>query len=428
MNPPLAELSAEEKRTFRLHLAHSLLESLASGIITNAALMAVKTLHAADWQLTLPLGISSIGMFAAWFAGQRMARRDKRPFILLPFALQTLCVLAMALVPGPLWFLVLAGASAIFETTVRPAMTAFFRQNYRPDFRGRASGIIRGWCAIAFLLSNLSSAAVMQYGSGGRGAIMVQMVLAAMLLAACLACISRVRIREEAGKSELPGTEVGRASGVAILKQDRRFRRYLAGMFLFAFGGLLYVSLIPAVFAKDFHYSYVTCALLVHVIPSIVSFAATRSLGQRVDHAHPLKLWAVLRVGWGLDPFLVALAALFPPAGAVAMGIAVVARCFRGAAMGTTWVMWWLVGINYFAPPGANTSRYMGIQVFLNGAARLAAAGISAWMLGGISRMHVLLIGGSVVMLSALHVWWQSSRDPDGAGSLVKQDRRFQEL
>lgn len=419
----------EERRTFRLHLAHSVLESLAAGVLSNAGLMAVKELHAADWQLTLPLGISSLGMFASWLVSQRMARRNKRPYILFPFALQACCAAGMAFVPGSVWFLLLAGCSGIFETMVRPAMAAFFRQNYRADRRGRASGLIRGWCALAFLVSNLGSAWGMQHMGGGRTAIMIQMVVATVWLAICWVCIAAVRIREDEGKAEVEGWSdaEGGLSGIRILKEDRRFRTYLTGTFLFLIGGLVYVSLIPAVLSKDFGYGYLECALLLHVLPSLVSFFSTPFIGRRLDHANPLKLWGLLRFGWGLDPLLLAGTAMFAPGGTIGIVLASFARCSRGAVMGGTWVLWWLVGVNYFAPPGANTSRYMGIQVFLNGFSRLIAAGASAWLLSGIDRLNVLVVGGSSVMLSALHVWWQSQNDPGGTGSLPAQEAKLRE-
>ncbi len=428
MTAGAVNLTKEERRTFRLHLCHAILESLAAGILANAALMAVKSLDAADWQLTVPLGVSSLGMFAAWTASQRMARRDKRPFILIPFGLQIPCVLGMAWVPASGWFLLLAGIAGIFETLVRPAVAAFFRHNYRVDFRGTASGIIRGWCALAFMAANLGSAALMQFGRGDRAAIMGQMLVAAGLLAASLTSIGAIRMREDAGKAEAPGTpEHNSSSFLTILKKDRRFTTYLVGSSLFVTGGLLYVPLIPAVLAKDFGYGYLASALLVHVIPSLVAFVATPALGSQVDQAHPLKLWSMLRTGWGLDPLVLGLTVLAAPAAPLAMALAVTARCLRGACMGTTWVLWWLVGVNYFATPGANTSRYMGIQVFLNGAGRLAAAAISTWLLEGIDRVGVLFIGGALVMLSALHVRWQANRDPEGAGSLVAQEQKFQD-
>src|SRR5690606_20761323 len=150
------------------------------------------------------------------------------------------------------------------------------------------------------LVANLGSAFAMQEIAGGRQVIAVQMLIAAASLAACWWCMAAVRIREEEGKREAPGGEEAKGiSSMKILRQDRRFRTYLVGMSFFMIGGLIYVSLIPAVLSKDFGYGYVLGALLLHVIPSLASFISTPWIGRHLDRAHPLKLWTALRFGWG---------------------------------------------------------------------------------------------------------------------------------
>ena len=49
-------------------------------------------------------------------------------------------------------------------------------------------------------------------------------------------------------------------------------------------------------------------------------------------------------------------------------------RVLRGSVQGGWWVLWWQIGVTHFAPPGEDTSRYMGIMVFLNGASQIAAS------------------------------------------------------
>ena len=49
----------------------------------------------------------------------------------------------------------------------------------------------------------------------------------------------------------------------------------------------------------------------------------------------------------------------------------------RGSVQGGWWVLWWQIGVTHFAPPGQDTSRYMGIMVFLNG--RDSDRGLGRW-------------------------------------------------
>lgn len=72
--------------------------------------------------------------------------------------------------------------------------------------------------------------------------------------------------------------------------------------------------------------------------------------------------------------------------------------------------MWWQVGVTYFAPPGEDTSRYMGVMVFLNGAIRLLASAAGMGLTALSVPPSVLLIAGGVgVMLSGVYSLWQAA-------------------
>ena len=98
---------------------------------------------------------------------------------------------------------------------------------------------------------------------------------------------------------------------------------------------------------------------------------------------------------------LLVLAGVAP--GFAAVAIAAVARVSRGSVMGGSWILSWQTGVSYFAPPGGDTARYMGVATFVNGLLRLAAALASSALLAGVPRWGVLLIGGLGVLLSAGH-------------------------
>jgi MFS family permease len=79
--------------------------------------------------------------------------------------------------------------------------------------------------------------------------------------------------------------------------------------------------------------------------------------------------------------------------------------------MGGSWILWWQVGVNHFAPPGGDTSRYMGILLFANGIARLIGPIMGAWLLSASSLQSVFLLGGGVVILSSLLSFRQLHRE-----------------
>jgi MFS family permease len=419
------KLPVEVRHTYLRHLCFSLLDAVSSGVLANAPLMAVKGMAAQDWHLTLPLILSSLGMVVTLWSGNWMACRAKKPFVLLPWLVYAFASLSMALAQDGFWFLGLLGLGALFEVTTRPALTAIIRQNYSVAHRGKAVGEIRKWCSIVFMLATAGSAASLQWASDPGLMIRIQVVAAGGLsLLGCL-CFYSIRVREATEPTENPraGLADGLLRSMRIVREDCRFRRYLMGCFLFGFSGLLYLSFIPSFLAHDLGFSYIECAMLIHVLPSLASFLCTGYLCGWFDRTNPLVGWAVVRAGWGLDAVLLAAVPallLQVPVGAFLLCAA--GRVLRGSVMGGSFVLWWQIGTNYFTPPGHNTARYMSILTSLNGVMRLLAPLAGVFLLSFLNRPAVLLIGGLGVLLSALHSWAQWNDDQAGVGFRVFAD------
>src|ERR1041384_4518100 len=101
--PP--QLPSVSGRAFRFHMAFSLLDAVFAGIMGNAPLMAVKAMGATDVQLQLPLAMTSVGLFASVFTGAAMAKRRKKPFVLVPGVAGAFSALLMAWMNSAGWFL-----------------------------------------------------------------------------------------------------------------------------------------------------------------------------------------------------------------------------------------------------------------------------------------------------------------------------------
>ena len=194
---------------------------------------------------------------------------------------------------------------------------------------------------------------------------------------------------------------------------------------------MLYFPLIWAFLSRDLGFGYVGCSVLMHAVPSLAAFAATGALGRVFDRTNPWVSWAGIRCLWGLDALLLAAtpacAILFPPALVI---LPVLGRVLRGSVQGGWWIMWWQVGVTYFAPPGEDTSRYMGVMVFVNGAIRLvaSAAGMGLAALS-IPPGVLLTIGGLGVVLSGVYSLWQAAweRKHRGPETMTEFEHRWEE-
>lgn len=371
-------------------------------MLTNGPTIGIKALRAADWHLALPMSLSGIGLFLTLALGLWMARRPKLPFVLVPgFAAAAACA-GMALTPDPLLFLLLLGLYHLLDSVARPALTVIIRLNYPAEWRGWVTGHLRRWSAATFLLAGLATAWVLDQ-AGTWPVIQALMVTAATLQTLAYLAFSRIRVCPEAHGEADAGTNVQRGwsslvGALAVVRSDRRFVRYLWGSVLFQLGNLMYEPLVRAFLSAELHFNYTQCVFIADVLPSTFSLATTPRLGAWLDRTNPLIAWSLIRLGWGIDPLLLALSPIWP---AGAMAIASTARLIRGGVMNGSYILWWELGGNYFATRRELTSVYVGASFSVNGVQRMIGPPIGAYLGSVLSRRSVLVMGGLLVLLSA---------------------------
>ncbi|MCL4207601.1 MAG: hypothetical protein KJ000_34395 [Pirellulaceae bacterium] len=432
-------LTGNAGRTFRFHLAYALLDATAGGILMNAPIVAIKAFQAANWHLPLREFYSAMGMIATLYFASRMAARPKMPYVFVPGIFAGVTTLSMALATGSaFWFLTLLGIGAMFEVLTRPGVTAILRLNYPVESRGYATGKIRGWSSLVFGVSSVSSALLLRWASGtadsAAGGTVVPaewlaawsashmaqllMVLGGAFSLASFICFRQIRVDERLSPTPMPHrVRIGqgvRDALALIAVRDGRFRRYLLGCFLDGFCQALYFPLIWAFLSRDLKYGYLGVIVLMHVIPALAAFVATGALGRMFDAINPWISWAGVRCAWGLDAMLLAAApfftTIFPPALVI---LPVLGRVLKGSVQGGWWILYWQVGVTYFAPPGDDTSRYMGVMVFLNGSIRLLAS-LTGMLLMALAVPPGLLLalGGLGVVMSGVYSLLQASGEP----------------
>jgi MFS family permease len=373
--------------------------------------MALKAKGSLDWQMSLQLTISSLGMFLVLYLGGLMANRRKMPFVLVPGFAFSLCCLLMAFSRGVLPFLILFGLSTLFETICRPAVAAIIRTNYPATHRGSVTGEIRKWCSVVFLSFSLLSAYLLDaFLHVSDLMIKSQLILAGFLSACSFLAFRTIRTSDALPSKTDSSSHL--ASAWHIIRHDSRFRFYMVVGTIYATGGMIFASFVPVLLSKPLKCSYLTSSILLHILPGVLSFLSTGLIGRWIDRSNPWKAWSWIRLGWGIDPLLLALTpALMLVAPPLALAVAGLARVARGLVMGGSWILWWQVGVNHFAPPGGDTSRYMGILLFANGIARLIGPIMGAWLLSASSLQSVFLLGGGVVILSSLLSFRQLHRE-----------------
>jgi hypothetical protein len=424
-------------RTFQWHRAYAVLDAAAGGVLLNAPMVALKTMDAPTWNLPLRELLSGVGMIAALYLGSWMATRRKMPFVFIPGVLAASCSFSMVAVSGyAFWFLLLFGVSALFEIVTRPAVAAILRNNYPVEHRGHATGEVRKWSSLVFVASSIGSALILHgadvyvrspltaegtaLGNITRWeavhAAQILLVMAGLLSLSSFICFRQIRVEEDPARQRHDlRPEIGKSFGaaVAVVVRDRRYQRWLVGCALDGFFTMLYFPLIWAFFDKPLGFGYVSASAFMHAIPALVAFLMTGVVGRLIDRSNPWVSWAWIRFAWGCDALLLAAtpyyAALFLPALYL---LPLVGRVLRGSVQGGSWIMWWQVGVTHFAPPGDDTSRYLGVLVFLNGLMRFAASGAGMILAAvGVPVGRLLVIGGLGVIASGFYSLYQAARE-----------------
>jgi len=394
--PP--RLPPTSRRAFRFHMAFILLDAVFAGIIGNVPLMAVKAMGATDVQLQVPLAMASVGLFAAVISGAAMARRRKKPFVLLPGFAGAISAMLMAWMSSAGWFLAIAGLISIFDFGMRPAVPSILRIVYPDHCRSHIAGTMRQWASIVFLGATLGSASLLAAGADQvRHVIQFELMFAGFVSVASYFCFRQLPDHGDGSEEEAtPARDPENAPRWPILTPflDRPYRRYLAIFFVFGFSNLFHSGVLPAFFARDMGLGYVQATLLLHIIPNLTAFLFGGRLTSWFDRTSIWRSYAFVTFMWGIDPVILALAPHVWPA-------VIAARIARGPATLGSMVICFFTGVHSFARPGGDTSRYMAALFLVNGVARLVAPLAAAFLLAYLTRRQVLFYGGMGVLVSS---------------------------
>jgi Major Facilitator Superfamily len=399
--PPLPSVSG---LAFRWHLAFTLFYAMFEGVIGNAPLMAVKALRASDVQLQLPLAMTSVGLFGSVLLGATMAKRPKKPFIVVPGFVCAIATMVMAWLTDAGWFLFMTGIISICDFAMRPGVPSIVRLVYPDHSRSRVAGTMRQYASIVFLGATLGSAALLSMATEAsiRLTIQLEITLAGLACAAAIFCFRQLPDYGDGSAAEAvlakdPPVDARWATLTPL--RDKSFRRYLAAFFVFGFANLFHQGVVPAYFALDLGLGYVQATLLLHVIPNLTAFFTGGLLTSWFERTSVWRSYALVTLLWGLDPLILATASFVWPA-------LIVARTLRGPATLGSMVIAFFTGVHSFARPGRDTSRYMAAQFLITGMARLLAPTVAVFALAYLSRRSIILCGGIGILASSLMFWW----------------------
>ena len=171
-------------------------------------------------------------------------------------------------------------------------------------------------------------------------------------------------LREEATTGS--GHAIRLSDAIAVLREDRWYRRYMATMFLFGSGNLMVIALLVVILTEQLGMGRLNQVLITTTVPLIAVALFTPFWAKRLDRMHVLEYRAVHSWTFVAAMLCFAPGAIFGLTWLFWLGALILGSAFAGGQLG------WNLGHNDFSSDGRST-LYMAIHVTLTGVRGLFA-------------------------------------------------------
>lgn len=390
------------RSNYLIEMRHILAWGVFIGMYEGAgsSIVVAKTFHGSEELITIVMAIPTIANLMGLVWGSIAATRPKLPLFTLFGAGNVILIASVALTPQTeLGGWIFAGQIALARTLLAGCVTVrsgFWKHNYPTAMRGRIAAriqIVRYSLGIGavFFVSLLFDANPAYY-------VYVYPTVA-LIGTFGLFQIQKLRVRGERmalknirAASPPPGrwiTRIGRpvADAARVLREDRDYRRYCAGMMLLGTGNIMIFPVMAIIVTRELPLNYNHSTLLLEVLPQFMMMISMMSWAGLFDRRGVVRfrvinavIWAMASVFGGLAAAMLLMPGTLQTVWLFAAAIALVAmsRFFEGLGRGGGAIGWNLGHLHFAEPDKADI--YMAAHVFLTGIRGLTAPFIGTFL------------------------------------------------
>lgn len=301
------------------------------------------------------------------FAGLAMGR-GKAVLLSRLMALTGMCLFALSLpghsAGGLLLFTVLAVIARVAWTGILTLRAAVWRANFPRHVRGKVAARFE---RLASLLTALFSALIGFAMDWSGDAWRMLFPVAGVCALAAAAVYRRVPVRRQRAllRAELAGRApnargLSFAAMAAVLRQNRDFRNYMAGMMVFGSGNLMVVPMLVMLVSDHFRLRTLEQVMVTTSVPVLVMFFSVSFWAARLDRRHIISYRAIHAWNFVLMIVVFAWSAIAEAPALLWLGAVLLGSAHGGGNLG------WNLGHNDFTGD-ADSSVYMATHVSLTG-------------------------------------------------------------
>jgi MFS transporter, DHA1 family, inner membrane transport protein len=367
------------RAAFRIDLAAMLLAGLYTGaVFPFVSVIAREDLDASPQILALMGAAPFLGNLMALFVARAMEGKSAVPFVKWSHLTARSTLLLVLFVSTPLGFAVVLSLVQVIGTIATPAYASIIKDVYPDEQRGRILSLTRAAILFAQVATTLLAGWLMDHLHFSYRYIFAS---AALVGIASALVFSRIKpdanAQPEAGSvggepspaEEHRGSvfhnlrETGRFvwSTLFILREDLAYRWFALSVFMYGFGNLLTVPIIPLIQVDEMHIAKGELGILVN-ITQVVAIGSYFYWGRFVDRRGPQRAVVVNVLINALVPVIYILTGAFHHPTAWMLLPAYIISGIVGAGIDLSYFN----AILTFSGPG-EVSRYQALHSFLLG-------------------------------------------------------------
>lgn len=375
------------RRNYAIEFRHILLWAIVVGAIEGniAGIVAYKTFNASAALTSLiwsiPVFMNTLNLFwSVYFRGR------PRVTTMVRLALAVLvCVLSLGMTPsGPWWsgwlFAAQMCATHFFFSGLTTLRSSIWNVNYPKSHRGRIVGNLQTLRLLVLMLSGATITWLFDHDPGLYRYIYPTLVVVGLV---SLLPIRRLRIRGEnrelrhyraitqrPRRPMLAQLVSGLREAATVMRQDRRFARYMNAQFLLGAAAFSTDGLLVRILPERLGFGYFASGFLMLQLPVIVMLTSIRVWAPLFDRVGALHFRVRNSACWVLVYAFTTVSMLLVEFGGqgvltVALVFLVAGRVVQGFCQGGGAIAW-SIGHLHFAPPH-QADLYMSIHVALTG-------------------------------------------------------------
>jgi MFS family permease len=371
-----SQVPGSARAAFRIDILAMFLAGLYTGaVFPFVSVIAREDLKASPEILALMGAAPFLGNLLALFVARAMEGRSAVPFVKWSHLTARSTLLAVLFVTTPFGFAAVLSLVQIIGTVATPAYAAIIKDVYPDEQRGRILSLTRAAILIAQVATTLLAGWMMDHLHISYRFIFA---VAALIGIASALVFSRIIPGEEQEGTARPDApaevappnswlhnlrETGRFIGstLYILKEDSVYRWFALSVFMYGFGNLLTVPIIPLIQVDEMHIAKGELGILVN-ITQVAAIASYFYWGRFVDRHGPQRAVVVNVLLNTVVPIVYILTGAFHHPSAWLLLPAYIISGVVGAGIDLSYFN----AILTFSGPG-EVSRYQALHSFLLG-------------------------------------------------------------